>query len=80
MNDDGDWWVPVEDVKSFKEARKKITDCLSYEIPEDGTLRYIGKEINIVCDKHTADEIPYFCNKACSRKVLCYHFLENRKW
>lgn len=80
MNDDGDWWVPVDDVKSFREARNTVVNCLSYDIPEDGTLIYKGKFKTTVDDEHTADEIGPCCNATCSRNVLAYHFVENRKW
>lgn len=80
LNDDGDWWVPVEDVKSFREARNLVVNHLSYEIPEDGTLRYEGKKRTIVDDEHIADDIGPMCNATCSRSVIAYHFVENRKW
>jgi len=80
MNEDGDWWVPVEDVKSLIEARKMVLSCLNYSIPDEGTLPYKGKVTTLVCDKHTADEIGPCCTNECSRYVLAYHFIENRKW
>jgi hypothetical protein len=39
MNEDGDWWVAVEDVGSFAAARAFVLAHLSYDIPDDGTLR-----------------------------------------
>jgi hypothetical protein len=80
MNEDGDWWVPVEDVKSFREARNTVVDCLSYDIPYDGTLIYKGQSKTLVCDEHIGEEVGPCCTSTCSRYVLCYHFLENRKW
>jgi len=87
MNDDGDWWVAVEDVKSFREARNTVVGCLSYEIPEDGTLVYKGKERTRLCDAPAGEHQdvygnldPANCDNTCRRDVLAYHFEENRKW
>jgi hypothetical protein len=77
MNDDGDWWVAVEDA-SFREARAAILGCLSYGIPEDGTLVYKGKHVTMLCDG--CHEVGPECNPTCSRRVLAYHFVENRRW
>ena len=79
MNEDGDWWVEVEG-KSFAEARREIVMCLSYDIPDDGTLVYKGKERSRLCDEHTGEDVGPMCNATCSRNVLAYHFEENRKW
>jgi hypothetical protein len=78
MNEDGDWWVAVEDA-SFKEARGQILNCLSYEIPEDGTLVYKGKEMSTLC-QDLYHEVGPECDATCYRRTLAYHFVENRKW
>lgn len=80
MNSDGDWWVPVADVPSFAAARAQILGCLSYEIPEEGTLVYKGKAQTIVDDVHTGEDVGPECEGDCSRRVLAYHFEENRRW
>lgn len=88
MNEDGDWWVAVEDVTSFKEARNHVLNHLSYEIPEDGTLRYKGKERVRLCDAPAGEHTdasgegldPANCDETCRRDALAYHFEENRKW
>jgi len=80
MNEDGDWWVAVEDVPSFVAARNTVLDCLDYEVPDDGTLRYKGKRVTTVCDAHPAHEVGPECDATCSRRVLAYHFEEHRLW
>lgn len=79
MNEDGDWWVAVEDA-NFREARDTIVGCLSYSIPEDGTLRYKGKHVTTLCDAHPAHEVGPECDSTCQRRVLAYHFEEHRLW
>ena len=79
LNEDGDWWVPVKD-HSYLAARHEVIMHISYEVPEEGTLRYMGKEKALLCDKHTADEIGPMCDDKCSRYEEAYHFMENRKW
>jgi hypothetical protein len=76
MNDDGDWWVPVEGV-SFKEARSSVISCLSYSIPEDGTLIYKGKSKAWLDCEHEGG-----CPEDCPTNfhVMAYHFEENPKW
>jgi hypothetical protein len=80
MNDDGDWWVAVEDAASFRAARASVTGCLSYTVPADGTLVYAGIETATVCDTHDADAAATSCTPECARTTPCYHFRENRKW
>jgi len=72
MNEDGDWWVPVE-AASFRQARAEIVSCLSYSIPDDGTLVYRGKEKGWFGGEDPDDR---------ERQVflLAYHFQENRRW
>jgi hypothetical protein len=77
MNEDGDWWVPIED-GTFREARVRVVGCLSYDIPGDGTLVYVGKTLSTLCD---ADhEVGPECDATCSRTVLAYYWKENRRW
>lgn len=78
LNEDGDWWVPVEDAPSFRAARGVVLDHLDYDVPYDGTLRYRGKERTNLCDGD--HEVGPECNATCSRYVLAYHFEEHRKW
>lgn len=77
MNESGDWWVPV-DLASFREARREVVMCLDYTIPEDGTLRYVGKTMAALDSEHefgcTEGECP------TTRRMLAYHFEENRRW
>ena len=74
MNEDGDWWVAVEDA-SFREARAAILDCIGYDVPEDGTLRYEGKDRTRLCDAPVGDhEVGADCNETCRRDALAYHF------
>ena len=76
-DEDGSWWVPVED-GSFREARRRVVACLEYEIPDDGTLVYTGRVRTTLCDIH---DVPGpECDAACSRSVVAYHFEENRRW
>jgi hypothetical protein len=85
MNEDGDWWVATEDVASFREARAFVVAHLSYDIPADGTLQYVGKERTSLCDapagEHT-DSLgsldPANCDATCRRDALAYHFQEHR--
>lgn len=78
MNEDGDWWVAVEDVASFREARAEVVGCLSYTIPDDGTLLYRGKSTVRLDDGHDFhcddDDCP------STRTTLAYHFQENGRW
>lgn len=69
MNDDGDWWVRTDEA-SFREARAAIVGCLSYSIPEDGTLLYKGRVITWLTDDEGDDPVHY----------EAWHFVENRKW
>jgi hypothetical protein len=87
MNEDGDWWVAVEDVTSFREARAVVVACLSYDIPEDGTLRYRGQTRTSCCEAPAGEHTdamgnldPANCDATCRRDVLAYHFEENRQW
>lgn len=87
MNEDGDWWVAVEDVPSFRAARDTVVGCLSYDIPDDGTLRYLGKERTSLCDAPAGEHAdpsggldPANCDATCRRDVLAYHFEERRLW
>jgi len=87
LNEDGDWYVAVEDVSSFREARHAVAICLSYDIPEDGTLRYVGKTRTRLCDAPAGEHDdplggldPANCDETCRRDVLAYQFQENRKW
>lgn len=87
MNEDGDWWVAVEDVASFRDARREVEMCLSYDIPDDGTLRYTGKERTSLCDAPAGEHVdslggidPANCGPDCRRNALAYHFEENRRW
>ena len=76
MNEDGDWWVPV-DAGSFREARAEVVSCIQYSIPDDGTLRYKGKEMQWLDDEHEG-----YCGPECptNNKRLAYHFVENPRW
>ena len=74
MNEDGDWWVAVEDM-SFREARKTIINCLYYDVPHDGRLAYLGKETTTLCDVPDHIVGPD-CSAVCARRVLAYHFEE----
>ena len=75
MNEDGDWWVAVEDA-SFREARAEVVGCLGYTIPDDGTLLYRGREVVRLSDHEVelCDDEP--CAEGC-RRVEAWHFVEN---
>lgn len=77
MNEDGDWWVPV-DAMPFREARKEVVACLDYTIPEDGTLIYRGKEFAWLDSEHEAGCDRDEC--ATTKRLLAFHFQENRRW
>jgi hypothetical protein len=86
MNEDGDWWVAVEDVPSFRAARDHVLAHLSFDIPSEGTLRYLGKQRTRLCDAPAGEHIdplggldPAMCDETCRRDALAYHFEENRK-
>jgi hypothetical protein len=68
MNEDGDWWVPVESA-SFKQARAEIVSHLQYSIPEGGTLIYRGKEMAWLGGEDTYD-------RDNQEYVLAWHFEE----
>lgn len=76
MNEDGDWWVPV-DAAAFREARAKVVGCLVYDIPEDGTLVYLGRVHAWLDSEH-----EYGCDEDCPtvHRVEAWHFRENRRW
>ena len=85
MNEDGDWWVAVEDVGSLHEARAFVLAHLDYDVPEDGTLRYLGKMKTRLCDAPAGEHEdslggldPALCDETCRRDALAYHFEENR--
>lgn len=76
MNEDGDWWVPV-DAASFRTARAEIVSCIQFSIPGEGTLKYRGKETVWLDSEHEG-----YCGDECptNRHVLAWHFEENPKW
>ena len=72
MNEDGDWWVPVEGIP-FKKARAMVVACLC-DVPR---LAYLGKVMQYLDSEHefgccSDDPCPF------SRYVLAYHFEERR--
>ena len=71
MNEDGDWWVPVEGI-SFRAARAAVVSCLDTVFP----LAYKGKEMAWLDSVHEG-----YCDAECStnRQVLAYHFEEHRR-
>lgn len=86
MNEDGDWWVAVEDVASFREARRRVVMHLDYEIPNYGTLIYEGKERTSLCDAPAGEHSdplggidPANCDATCRRDILAFRFRENRR-
>lgn len=87
MNEDGDWWVAVEDVSSFRDARALVVGCLPYDVPQEGTLRYLGRERTRLCEAPAGEHDdslggldPANCDESCRRDVLAFHFEENRPW
>jgi len=76
MNDDGDWWVPV-DAASFRQARHEVVSCLQYSVPSDGHLAYIGKEKVWLDAEHEGHDDPAGCE--ASYHVLAYHFEERER-
>jgi hypothetical protein len=70
MNEDGDWWVPVEGI-AFRKARELVLGCL-YDVPR---LAYLGKEMQWLDSEH-----EFGCIDPCpsNRRVLAYHFEERR--
>ena len=80
MNEDGDWWVAVEDA-SFREAPAEVVSCLGYDIPYDGTLLYRGRVRTSLCDAPAGEhEVGPSCSDDCRRDVEAWHFVENRRW
>lgn len=79
MNEDGDWWVPVEGIP-FKKARELVLSCL--DAPIVPRLAYIGKEMQWLDSEHEghygddSEDGPE--SEACpsNRYVLAYHFEE----
>ncbi len=72
MNEDGDWWVPVDGI-SFAKARAEIVSCLQYSVPEDGTLIYRGKEMAWLGGEDAFDTEH-------QEHILAWHFQENPRW
>ena len=68
MNEDGDWWVPVEGIP-FKRARALVVGCL-YDVPR---LAYLGKMMGWMDNEHEG-----YCEHDCpsNRYTLVYHFQE----
>lgn len=81
MNEDGDWWVAVEDA-GFRAARAEVLSCLSYDVPFDGTLLYKGRTRTTLCDGayDPEHEVGASCDDSCRRDVEAWHFVENRRW
>lgn len=75
MNEDGDWWVPA--TVPFRRARAEIVSCVQYSIPEEGTLRYEGKQMQWLDSEHEG-----YCGEDCpmNRHVEAWHFVENPRW
>lgn len=71
MNEDGDWWVPVEGVP-FREARALIVSCLADDFP----LAYLGKQVVWLDSEHESG-----CETDCptNRHVNAYHFEERHR-
>ena len=72
MNEDGDWWVPVEGIP-FKKARALVVALLD----DDCRLAYLGKERQWLDSEHEAgccsdDPCP------SNLHVLAWHFEERR--
>lgn len=73
MNEDGDWWVPVEGIP-FKRARALVVSCLDDDFP----LAYLGKERQWLDSEHEGhDDEEARCPSR--RHVLAYHFEERRR-
>lgn len=72
MNDDGDWWVPVEGIP-FLKARALVVALLD----DDCRLAYLGKERQWLDSEH---EGHYPDDGRCpsNRYVLAWHFEERR--
>ena len=71
MNEDGDWWVPVEGVP-FRKARAEVVSCLQFGVPEEGRLAYLGKEMAWLGGEDAYDT-------AHQEHVLAYHFEERHQ-
>ena len=74
MNEDGDWWVAVEDA-TFQEACREVLICLGFDVPTEGTLHYEGKERTRLCDAPAGDhDVGDSCDATCRLDVLAWHF------
>jgi hypothetical protein len=78
MNESGDWWVPV-DAASYREARAEVVSCIQYQIPEDGTLLYRGKETVWLDSEHEGHDGDDGEDCPSNRHVLAWHFEDNER-
>ena len=74
-NEDGDWWVAVEDA-NYRTARAAVLSCLGYRVPDEGTLVYKGKE-RVPLHEEEVGGSDDCANPACRHGVLAWHFVEN---
>lgn len=75
MNEDGDWWVPVEG-HSLAQARALVLGCLYYSIPSEGRLAYLGREMAWLDSEHDPDSCGEDCES--NRRLLAWHFEERQ--
>jgi hypothetical protein len=68
--------VPVQHA-NFREARRMIVGCLSYLIPDEGTLVYVGKKVCFLDSEHDGQ-----CDETCptNKPTIAWLFQENRPW
>lgn len=73
MNEDGDWWVPVE-AMSYLAARRFVRGHL---YGDDNRLVYKGKEMAWLDSAHEAHPRDEECGT--SRHLLAWHFVEEER-
>ena len=73
MNEEGDWWVPVEGVP-FRKARALVASCLDDDIP----LAYLSRERQWLDSEHEGHDGDDARRCPSNRYVLAYHFEERR--
>lgn len=67
-NEDGDWWVPVEQIHNRMKAAHEVRKCAD----DYAKIRYVG----MVTVDLTPHDIGCDCGDDCRRSVTAWHFEE----